>query len=1120
MTHQNARYSVLDGRKRQVVYRNLANFLALFMFSSLSAPKIGGHSVGADLCVCPGPANPPAPGQTHRSAPTLLNLTAVASSLRVLGTAAGLPQQSTQEAARQPDGDGDEKDVRALEPCCPIKRELAGMRRHVYQLRLSADQFLKAIVEQQGIDVVVQVLGPDGKLVMQVDSEIRPRGEESVSLVAEVGGDYRLVVQSNRNEAAAGNYVARIEELRGATAEDRMLQEARKLSEEFVKLNGAGKYDEAAPLIERALEIREKILGPDHRDVADTLTSLASVYFNKGAYAKSEPLLQRALAVYEKALGPEHPSVALTLNSLAILYWNRSEIVRAEPLSRRAVAIFESALGREHPNVARALNTLAILYGIRGDFAKAEPLFQRALAIWEGALGSEDHGVALALNNLANIYFNKGEPAKAEPLYWRALAIDEKALGLEHPEVGRPLLNLAAIYIGKGEYTKAEPLLERALFIREKSLGPEHPNVGLLLSNLANLYRKKGDFAKAEPLYQRARAIFEKALGPQHPNLSNLLNDMAVLHAAKGAVARAIELQSQANDISEYNLALNLAVGSTREKLAYLAFSTKQTDFTFLLHSQISSDDPQARTLAFTTLLRQKGRGLDAMINTIAMLRRRAVPQDQELFDQLIEARSQLAELIFKESVAAKPETYRARLRPLEERIENLEAKLSARSAEFRAQAQPVTLSAIQAALPADSALVEFLVYTPLEPQTEKSQPPRYFAYLLAAKGAPKWVDLGEAAPIERAVDAWRQSLRENLVDVKRLARAVDEIVMRPVRSSLKSGPGEIRRLLIAPDGSLSLIPFAALVDEENRYLIERYTISYLTSGRDLLRLRTKQPSKSVPLVVANPLFGRTAPVAMRADRNSGALPSGGEAGDLGETQSGPTRVFFRPLPGTKGEALAIKAILPEASLLLRQDATEAALKRARAPRILHIATHGFFLSDQDAPGAEAASVLGNDLLRASDLRLSKWAEHVEEPLLRSGLALAGANRGKSGDDDGLLTALEVAGLDLWGTKLVALSACDTGLGEVKNGEGVQGLRRALVLAGSESQVISLWAVPDEWAKDVMVPYYKALRRGEGRSEGLRRAQLRMLRSKDQQHPFYWAAFIQSGEWANLNGRR
>jgi CHAT domain-containing protein len=119
-----------------------------------------------------------------------------------------------------------------------------------------------------------------------------------------------------------------------------------------------------------------------------------------------------------------------------------------------------------------------------------------------------------------------------------------------------------------------------------------------------------------------------------------------------------------------------------------------------------------------------------------------------------------------------------------------------------------------------------------------------------------------------------------------------------------------------------------------------------------------------------------------------------------------------------------------------------------------------------------------------------------------------------------VLTALEVAGLDLWGTKLVVLSACGTGLGEVKNGEGVQGFRRALVLAGSESQVMTLWPVLDATTKDLMIHYYKALQRGEGRSEGLRQVQLRMLQSKNRRHPFYWAAFIQSGEWGNLEGRR
>jgi CHAT domain-containing protein len=268
--------------------------------------------------------------------------------------------------------------------------------------------------------------------------------------------------------------------------------------------------------------------------------------------------------------------------------------------------------------------------------------------------------------------------------------------------------------------------------------------------------------------------------------------------------------------------------------------------------------------------------------------------------------------------------------------------------------------------------------------------------------------------------------------------------------------------------------------------------------------------------VVANPTFGRAATAVALAGQNAAGFRSGGPR----RRQNDPDQIYFQPLPSTNHEALAIKAMLRKASMLLRDQATESALKRARAPRILHIATHGFFLDDQEAPPAETRGFFDDDPLRASGLRFSKWAAKVENPLLRSGLALAGANRGRGGDDDGLLTAMEVAGLDLWGTKLVTLSACDTGVGEVKNGEGVQGLRRALVLAGSESQVMSLWPVLDTTTRDLMVPYYKALRQGKGRSDGLRQAQLRMLRSEDCQHPFYWAAFIQSGEWANLAGRR
>jgi CHAT domain-containing protein len=231
-------------------------------------------------------------------------------------------------------------------------------------------------------------------------------------------------------------------------------------------------------------------------------------------------------------------------------------------------------------------------------------------------------------------------------------------------------------------------------------------------------------------------------------------------------------------------------------------------------------------------------------------------------------------------------------------------------------------------------------------------------------------------------------------------------------------------------------------------------------------------------------------------------------------------KLYFGPLL-TASEALAIKKIVPESRVLLKKEATEAALKSVRSPLFLHIATHGFFLGDVGvtAPGSRSFRALGT-AAAVPDLSSSEWISNIENPLLRSGLALSGANRGSSGDEDGVLTALEAASLDLWGTKLVVLSACDSGVGEVKNGEGVYGLRRSFVLAGSETQVMSLWKVRDDATRDLMIAYYANLKRGMGRGEALRQVQLAMLRNPKRKHPYYWASFIQSGEWANLEGKR
>jgi len=312
---------------------------------------------------------------------------------------------------------------------------------------------------------------------------------------------------------------------------------------------------------------------------------------------------------------------------------------------------------------------------------------------------------------------------------------------------------------------------------------------------------------------------------------------------------------------------------------------------------------------------------------------------------------------------------------------------------------------------------------------------------------------------------------------------------MGPVQASL----GDATRLLVSPDGYLHLVPFEALIDDQDHYLIERYAIGYLTSGRDLLRMQVARASRSDPVIIADPLFGEPAapPVTTNAQRTAErrrAVTIDDEGGTM----------YFAPLSATAGEAQAIKALFPKARLLMGRQATKATLAQVEAPQILHIASHGFFLGEARAQ-AQAK---------------------IENPLLRAGLALAGANLHQQPRDDGILTALEASSLNLWGTRLVTLSACDTGVGEVRNGEGVYGLRRAFVLAGAETLVTSLWPVSDYIARDMMTAYYTGLRAGLGRGEALRKAKLAMLARKGRQHPFFWASFVQSGEWASLDGRR
>jgi CHAT domain-containing protein/tetratricopeptide (TPR) repeat protein len=868
------------------------------------------------------------------------------------------------------------------------------------------------------------------------------------------------------------------------------------LNDLAILFNQTGRYDQAIAANERVIGIRESARPANDAGVALALNNLSRVYINQGEYDRAAEVLRRALSLWEAALGPDHPSLANALDGLAQASVSSGDYATAEPLFVRALAIREKTLGPNHAEVGTSLNNLAVLYRLKGDLARSEPLLLRDLAITENALGPDHAFVAPTLTNLALVYQQQEQFARADAHYRRALSIQERALGPAHLAVGITLSRLGRLYLEDRtkDVAEAESLLRRAVATLEKAVGPHHPEVAASLTSLAIAADRKGDHLASEDLVRRALEIQERVLGPSHPDVARSLERLAAARQRRGDAAAATEYLTKAFDIRERHLARNLPLGSDRQRIGYLTLFANDTDRAMALHIGQAPSSPAAIDLAVTTLLRRKGRALDAATDSVAVLRRHAADGQQGLFDRLATARARLAAVTLRGPGTASPAAYRANLARLEEGVDSIERELSAQSAAFRADAAPVTRAAVQEAIPNDATLLEYASFQSRDPATGQPLGRRYVVYVLTAGSPPRWVDLGDAAPIDTAIGAWRLALRDpQRTDAARLGRAVDALVMQPVRQLLDARS----RLLIAPDGILNLIPFAALVDETNRFLVDRFAITYLTSGRDLLRLQFPQPSRATPLIVAAPAFGE---------------PAGRPAGPTGTPASGTridqSRIFFGPLPGASHEVRSIRPLLPDATVLVSDRATEAAVKAVAGPRLLHIATHGFFLGDEEPSGASAGS------------RVGKWAARADNPLLRSGLALAGANQGRSGSDDGVLTALEATGLDLWGTKLVVLSACDTGVGEVKQGDGVYGLRRALILAGAESQLMSLWPISDRSTRDLMTGYYTRLTHGESRSEALRQTQLAMLRDRRLQHPYHWASFIQSGAWTSLEPAR
>lgn len=886
------------------------------------------------------------------------------------------------------------------------------------------------------------------------------------------------------------------------------------LSNLAIVYENLGLYAKAKLLHLRALTIRENTLGQEHPDTSISLSNLALFYADQGLHEKAEQLFLRALAIREKQFGSDHHETSIVLNNLANLYADQGLYTKAEPLYLRAIAIDEITLDAEHPSRAVTLNGLANLYADQGLHAKAEPLYLRAIAIDEISLGPDHPNTAIALNNLALFYADQEQYAKAAPLYERALAIEEVFYGPDHPNTASTINNLGLLYDHQGMHKKAEMLYKRALTINETTFGLEHPDTALSLNNLAGIYVSQGLYAEAEPLYERALAIYEKTLGTEHPSTALAVDHLGLLYELQGLFKKAEPLLRRGLIIATKLIQRETPLMPRINRQSFVNSVDNSFETVF---SGANRGESGAELALFSRLNRQGL--LEEIEKRQAQLI--ALPGDQQIVAaELLSLTKQLSSLALSRE---EREDLRKQQEELERQLYQLLPALNPRV---------VQISDVRAVLPEDSALVEFQYYNTFDVRKkfdERWGKARYLALVLRKNGSIETVDLGLAESIDRRIEKALLASEQAAPDAEALWAEVGKLVMQPLA---KASAG-VKTLVISPDGQLNRLPFAALpAPGGGGFLGERYKLRLVTTGRELLDLKEPLGNRGkAPLVVANPNFDLVLGDIHRSSdsviASRTALQKVKESVFMERSQqrsSETAQLVWSPLPGTKKEGEFV-AFLLDGRLLVEEDARAEAVQQAKAPVVLHIASHAFFLPDQEHDrndgsddNAKSAWLRGGPGLKASKL-------FGESPLLRSGIALAGANRvsqrkeGQEGDD-GYLTALEVAQLDWEGTELVVISACESGRGEIKAGEGVYGLKRAIAVSGARSSLLSLWKVDDRATAAFMKSFYEKLKAGQGRAAAIASTQkeFRNHGIPMWRHPYVWAAFQLSGDWRPIQG--
>ena len=826
---------------------------------------------------------------------------------------------------------------------------------------------------------------------------------------------------------------------------------------------GSGNFAVAEKRFDAAKSIYEQANLTDDLGYLKTISNQGLLYNTMGRYTQAEGFTTGALDIRKEKFGENDPGIASSLNNFGVLHYNLGRYNEAEKTFAGALHIATENNLRTSMPYSIILNNQAMLFQAIGRFEDAERSLREAIEVAERLQSKKSKNHLKFLSNLALLYQQMGKYNEAESIYLSM----EKRLGKTNPDYASMLSNQAALYMLMGKDDKVENLLKTAAGIYKNSFGEDNPAYAKVISDLGNFYRLKGKYPEALPLIEKALSTREKMLGTNHPHYVQSMEDLAIFHWKNQSPDKAWTLYRELMGKSLEFINTYFPPMSEAEKTKYWDVLSPRFQRFYNFAIDASAQLPEVVKDLF-----------DYQIATKALLLNSTNKVKQNIFNSRdgvlikdyitwMDQKEQLARLYAYSKTDLKQQNIN--LDSIERAANAMEKSLSERSKDFSEgyTASRISFTKIRDLLTDSEAVVEIIRVRKYDQAFSNDS--KYVALILK-KGAPapsmKILDNGAQLETRYAKfyrNAIQQKVQDDYSHDQYWARIEPELQNKKV-------------IYFSPDGVYNQLNLNTLRKPGGDYIINRFDVTILGNSKDLIALKNKK-----------------------------ALPASKNATLLGFPDYGGQNITA--LPGTKieidGIASVLKASGYQLNVLTQNLATEAKLKSVKSPELLHIATHGYFLQDVE----KAGSAFGVNLENASD-----------NPLLRSGLMLAGAAKTVSGasspnlssNDNGILTAYEAMNMNLEGTQLIVLSACETGLGDVRAGEGVYGLQRAFQVAGADALIMSLWKVDDTATQQLMKNFYSNWIKLRSKQKAFKQAQLQLMAKYKE--PYYWGAFVMMGQ--------